>query len=127
MKKKIDYGFLPRPIEMMETAAYRQLSLSAHRVLDRLEIALHKTAGKANGELRVTYLQFVQYGVRRNSIQPALNELVAAGMVEITRKGRSGNNEFRRATWYRLTYRDTAESRATHEWRQFKAVALKVA
>jgi hypothetical protein len=114
--KEIDFHFVPRPIQMMQMPAYQKMSLAAHRVLTVLEIAYHR-APHANGELRVTYEQIHAYGVRWDSIRPAINELVAAGIIEITRKGRSGNGEFRRATWYRLTYRKSVNGPASHEWR----------
>ena len=47
---------------MLESPAYRVLSLSAHRVLARLEIEIGHHGGHDNGKLQVTYESFVQYG-----------------------------------------------------------------
>jgi hypothetical protein len=43
---------------MLESAAYCELSLSARRVLDRIEIELAKHGGVENGRLPVTYDDF---------------------------------------------------------------------
>src|SRR5215207_1251987 len=85
--RKIDGQFVPRIIAMMESPAYRVLSLSAHRTLSRIEIELGHHGGHENGSLPVTYDQFVEYGIHRHAIGPALRELVALGFIEITEPG----------------------------------------
>jgi hypothetical protein len=54
--------FAPRLIEMLESPAYRALSLSARRALERIEIELAQHGGKDNGSLPVTYDDFQRYG-----------------------------------------------------------------
>ena len=49
LRKSIPGQFAPRLIEMLESPAYCVLSLSARRVLDRLEIELGHHGGKDNG------------------------------------------------------------------------------
>ena len=71
--------FAPRLIEMLESPAHRVLSLSARRVLDRLEIELAHHGGADNGKLPVTYDQFHQFGIDRQAIAPAIREAVALG------------------------------------------------
>jgi hypothetical protein len=51
----ITQGWAARPIEMLESPAYRALSLSAHRALSRIEIELAHHGGKDNGKLPVTF------------------------------------------------------------------------
>jgi hypothetical protein len=109
--------FAPRTIEMLRSPAWRVLSLSARRVLDRLEIELADHGGTDNGKLPVTYQDFVQYGIERHAIAPALREVVVLGFIEITERGRAGNAEFRRPSLYRLTYRHT-RSAPTDEWKR---------
>jgi hypothetical protein len=109
--------FAPRTIEMLRSPAWRILSLSARRVLDRLEIELADHGGVDNGKLPVTYEDFVRYGIERHGIAPALRELVALGFIEITEPGRAGNAEFRRPTLYRITYRHT-KTDPTDEWKR---------
>lgn len=125
-RRSIEGQFAPRTIEMLESPAHRVLSLSGRRVLDRLEIELAHHGGKPeqNGRLPVTYDQFQQFGIDRQAIGPAIRETVALGFVEITRKGRAGNAEWRQPNLFRLTYRPSKGDRnyGTNEWRQIKSM-----
>ena len=87
--------FNGRLTEMLESPAYRVLSLSAHRVLSRIEIehAHHGGKQEENGKLPVTYADFESYGVHHASIRPAISELEALGFIEITRRGRAGDRK----------------------------------
>src|SRR3954449_7071142 len=87
--------FSPRLIEMLESPAYRALSLSAHRVLSRIEVELGHHGGTDNGKLPVTYADFQRYGIDRDAIAPAIREAAALGFIEITQAGRAGNAEHR--------------------------------
>lgn len=117
-RNQIGEQFAPRTISMLESPAYRELSLSAHRVLARVEIEFAHHAGTDNGRLPVTYDNFEHYGVHRHAIAPAIRECVALGFLEITEPGRAGNADFRRPTQYRLTYRHTDRASPTDEWRR---------
>lgn len=121
-RRKIIGQFAPRLIEMLESAAFRVLSLSSHRILDRIEIELAHHAGYDNGKLPVTYGDFVRYGIERHSIAPAQRELAALGFVEVTERGRAGNAEHRTPNKFRLTYRPTDSAGATDEWRKVSTV-----
>jgi hypothetical protein len=112
--------FTMRPIEMLESPAYRVLSLSAHRVLARLEIELAQHGGRDNGKLPVTYNNLVEYGVDRHAVAPAIRELDVLGFAKITEHGQGGNAEFRRPNRFRLTYRHTTHAPATDEWRRIE-------
>ncbi|MEH2501554.1 hypothetical protein V1290_000365 [Bradyrhizobium sp. AZCC 1578] len=109
-----------RTVEMLESPAYRVLSLSAHRVISRIEVELAHHGGKENGRLPVTYENFEEYGIDRQAIAPAIREAEALGFIEVTERGRAGNAEFRKPNRYRLTYRDNHGGyNGTHEWRRF--------
>jgi hypothetical protein len=110
--------FAPRLIEMLESPAYRALSLSGRRVLERIEIELAQHGGQDNGGLPVTYDDFERYGIRRDCIAPAIRELVALKFIEITKPGRAGNAEFRAPNLFRLTYRHTKREGPSHDWRR---------
>ena len=92
-KTKIGGAFSYHLIEMISSPAFCVLSLSARRVLDRLEIELASHGGTSNGKLPVTFADFHRYGIDYNAIAPAIREVVALGFVEITKKGRAGNEE----------------------------------
>jgi hypothetical protein len=110
--------FAPRLIEMLESPAYRALSLSAHRVLARIEIELAQHGGKDNGGLPVTYNDFQDYGIDRHHIAPAIREGVALKFIAITKPGRGGNAEHRAPNEFRLTYRHTKGAEPSHDWRR---------
>jgi hypothetical protein len=95
-KNKISGQFSVRLIEMLESPAYRALSVSAHRAISRIEIELAAHGGNDNGKLPVTYQDFIDYGIlHRESIAPALREAEALGFIECTKRGRGGNAEYR--------------------------------
>jgi hypothetical protein len=119
-------AFAWRLIEMIESPAHRALSLSARKILDRLEIELYRHGGKPeqNGLLPCTYDHFVEFGVHRHAIGPGIREVVALGFVEITRKGCAGNAGYRQSTLYRLTYRHAgSDKRTTDDWRRIETLA----
>jgi hypothetical protein len=135
MSKKSKNGAASGPFvmhtrEMFRSPAWRVLSLSARRLLDRIEIEMMSHGGpRSNGRLTVTHGDFIKYGVRRNSIAAALREVVALGFLEITVQGRGGNAEFRKASQFRLTYQKFKEDpdgevfyEPTDEWRRFRTI-----
>ena len=121
----INGAFAWRLIEMLESPAYRVLSLSAHRAMARLEIELAQHGGKPeeNGRLPCTYEHFAEFGLHRDAIAPAIRELVALGFVEITQRGSAGNAGFRQPALYRLTYRHWgSHKQTTDEWRRITTI-----
>jgi hypothetical protein len=116
--------FAGRLCRMLESPAYKVLSLAAHRVLARLEIELMRHGGNENGRLTVTYRQFEDYGVHKDSVAAAIRETVALGFVEVTERGCAGNAGYGKANQYRLTYRAAEGHPAdgSHEWQRIKAV-----
>ena len=109
---------------MLEAPAYRALSLSARRVLDRVEIELGHHGGNENGRLPVTYENFENYGIDRDSIAPAIREAVGWASLEVTERGRAGNAEWRRPNYFRLTYKPAKglPDYGTNEWRRFRTI-----
>jgi len=116
-RTSIGEQFAPHTIAMLRSPAWRALSLSARRVLDRIEIELADHGGTDNGKLPVTYDDFVRYGIDRCAIAPAIREVVALGFVEITEAGRAGNAEWRKPNLFRLTFRNTKYA-PTNEWQK---------
>ena len=115
-RMKIVGQFIPRPTRMLDTAAFRALSLSAHRVLARVEIEHGAHGGMDNGSLPVTFQDFETFGIDRHAIGPAIRECVALGFLRITEQGRSGNGDFRKANKFRITYLIHRGIRASNEW-----------
>jgi hypothetical protein len=121
-KNQIGGQFAPRLVEMLESPAYRVLSLSGHLVLARIEIEMAHHGGGDNGKLPVTYVDFETYGIHRDAIGPAIRECEALGFIEVAERGFAGNREFRRPSLYRLTYRHLNRADPTHEWRRIKTM-----
>jgi hypothetical protein len=119
-RNSIGGPFAPRLIELLKSPAYRALTLSAHRLLARIEIELHQHGGEDNGKLPVTYDQFVEYGIHRHAIAPAIRLCEVLGLIEVTQRGRAGN--WHEPNYYRLTYCPVGRARPTHEWRRVRTM-----
>jgi hypothetical protein len=116
-RTQIGGQFAPRLIDMLRSPAWRVLSLSARRILDRLEIELADHGAADNGKLPVTYEDFMRYGIDGHSVAPAIREAVALGFLKVTVPGRGGNAEFRKPNLFCLTYRPS-EIGPTDEWKR---------
>ena len=60
-RNRINGQFSVRLIEMLESPAYRVLTVAAHRVISRIEVELGHHGGNDNGKLPVTYDEFIEY------------------------------------------------------------------
>ena len=126
-RTRIAEQFAARVITMLTSPAMAALSLSARRVLDRLEVELANHAGTENGKLPCTFRDFEVFGIDKEAIAPAIREVIALGFVERTEQGRGGNREFRRPNLFRLTYKPTDYERETDEWRRVKTKEQAIA
>jgi hypothetical protein len=93
-------------VEMMRSDAWHDMSINGRRMLDLLEIEHLAHGGYENGNLVMTYDQFVAGGIRRGSIFATIAELERLGWIEVSRGGLRG---FARS-WphrFRLTHRRT--------------------
>jgi hypothetical protein len=122
-KNAISGQFTVKLVEMLESPAFRILSLSALRALSRIEIELAHHNGCDNGKLPVTFNDFERYGIRRHSIGPAIDELETLGFATITQHGQKAiRAEYRRPTLFLLTTRPELEGVGPERcgWRRFK-------
>jgi len=109
--------FIAHRLDMLESESWASLSLVARRILDRLEIEHAHHGGRENGKLPCTFDDFEAFGIRRKSIAPGIAELVEAGFLEITERGKGGRvGTFRRPSLYRLTYLPTPKAAPTDNW-----------
>jgi hypothetical protein len=96
----------------MTSPEWRDLSINARRAMDRLLIEHVYCRSEANGKLRVSYGQFMDHGIcGPRHVGRALDELTAAGLVEITKGTRTG--KFEGPNQYRITFHGTLEDPAT--------------
>jgi hypothetical protein len=124
-KNRINGQWSPRLIEMLESPAYRVMSLSAHRVMARIEIELARHGGNDNGRLPVRKQDFIDYGISGRLVAPAIREAEALGFIRVTKRGRGGNAEHRQPNLFFLTFAHGRDSRAEpppNDWRKIKAI-----
>jgi hypothetical protein len=114
---------------MFMSAAWRTMSLSARRVIERIEIEMMSNggAGESNGRLVVTHDNFIEYGISRACLASAIREASALGFVEKTVQGRGGNAAGREANRFRLTSYKFKEHGVTHyeptnDWQRIKTM-----
>jgi hypothetical protein len=109
--------------DMVESPALRILSRGAMLLMHRLEAEHMAHGGAENGRLIVTHRQFEEWGVHRDSVSPAIREVVALGFVEITRQGKAGVGGHGEANRFRLTYvNDKHGVQPTEEWRRITTI-----
>lgn len=105
-------SFVMHRRDLLESCAWRVLTIQARRLLDRIELEHLRRGGKHNGSLKVTYDGFRDHGVgKRGNIVWAIAQAEALGLIEVTHGGRGAVNE------YRLTYLPSPAADATDEWR----------
>jgi hypothetical protein len=121
-RPRIDGPYIIHTAAMLKSPAWRVMSLSGRKLLDRIEIEHTKHGGNDNGKLPATFNQFVEYGIHRHSIAPALREVSALGFIEVTEHGRAGGGDERRPNVFRLTYLPEGAAKPTNEWRFIKTV-----
>ncbi len=104
-------------IELMESDAFRTLSSNATKAFFRIIIEHTSHGAMQNGQLIVTHQQFSEYGVTREYVADALDELAYKGLIKI-RRGRAGAGTAH-PNRYTLTFVGDCEGAApTNEWRR---------
>jgi len=112
----LNEAFIGHRLRLIMSPAWQHRPRPLCRVLERLEIEHMRHGGQENGRLCVSYGQFVQYGVSRRSVGPALAAGVALGLIEIRQLEELQAN-LRAPNEYRLTYVPEKDRRApTDEW-----------
>jgi hypothetical protein len=92
--------------------------------MSRIEIELRHHGGRDNGKLPVTFQDFVDYGIHKDGVAPALRELEAVGIIRI-QHGRAGNAEYRTPNLFFLTFaneRDGKKDPPPHDWRKIETI-----
>jgi hypothetical protein len=124
-RNSISGQFIGRLVELLESPAYRATGFAARKALERIEIEHAHHGGNDNGKLPVTYADFERWDIHPNFIAPAIRELAALGLIEVTQRGYGGKEGDRKPSLYRLTYKPawdaTRHADGTHEWRRIKS------
>jgi hypothetical protein len=109
---------------MLESPAYRALSLLARRVLARLELEHLRHGGRDNGRLICSYAQLMEYccTTDKPGIANALYELKGAGFIDF-KPGKVGPASDRVPNEYRLTYIPVSDDTpATNDWAAIETI-----
>ncbi len=120
--------FVWLPLELVESEAWRALSVNGRRLIDRLVIESAHHAGQENGRLIVTHAQFEDYGLSRNSIRGAIEEAVAFGLLRVKQGGRyaeSNQPNRYRLTWMGWWDRDGQRRDPTNDWKAVTPERIK--
>jgi hypothetical protein len=126
-KRRTDIGesFITYKRSMVESPAFQVLSLAALRVMHRIELEHMNHGGAENGRLQVTFDQFVERGVDRKAIAPAIRELAVLGFLEVTEPGHAAADGNGRANRFRLTYVNCkTREQPTDEWRRVDTIEV---
>jgi hypothetical protein len=107
--------------EIMESLAWRSLSLAAKQALDRVMLEHMAHAGCMNGELIILYDDFVKHGIDRRSIAKAIDICVCLGFLDLIQRGIRAYGPARRPSVYGLTWLDRCDRTfATNRWRNIR-------
>lgn len=102
-KPKIDYPFIALNVELLSSIPWGMLKLNDRKILDRLYIEHSAHGGNENGRLIVTYDNFFEYGIRKQSIAESICRLEGLGFIETTKQGRPAGGDMRVPSNYLIT------------------------
>lgn len=126
--EKMEGPFVQVPRGVTRHILAWRLSVNAYRILMFLLEEHMSHAGTENGQLAAPYNQLEGLGIRRNSIRPALSELIEAGLIRRTDEG-----YLRHLALYELTFLHTRDREtgvsvaASHLWKRRPAPPLEKA
>ena len=107
--------------EILESDAWRLLPGNSKMVVFRICIEHMSHAGTANGNLKVTWIDFEQYGIRKMSLKAAIDKAVEHGFITITRQGRRSVGPSKLPTHFALTWQALEDATApTNRWKAWQ-------
>lgn len=115
-------GFVWLTSRIMQSSAFRAMSLNARKLVDRVQVEHMAHGGTRNGDLIVTYTDLVEWGIRRNSIPPTIAEVVALGILE-HRPGRASHIAGRgHPQVFRISWLPTGDEPPSTKWCAFETI-----
>jgi hypothetical protein len=119
-----DQKWISLGVELLESYAWRAQSGNARKVVDRLIVEHLHHGSLENGNLAVTYSDFLNYGIRRHSVRLALEEAIALGLINIVEPGAKAWGGFKgKPCRYRLTWFGTKDGGSpTNRWKRFDSL-----
>lgn len=121
MSKATDEPFAKLPRVLLESMAWRSLSLQARRLIDFLLIEHMRHRGRENGRLLAPRRQIEAYGIHPSLVSAAIDEAERVGLIDCKR------GVGRRPNIYGLTWLPRGPGEPpTHRWRQHEATAAQL-
>lgn len=114
--------WVPIRRRLMESAAWRARSIPLIRMLERLQIEHMYHRGSSNGDLCVSFDQFVKAGISRRNIKRTIELGKDLGLLSVKRGNRPLEGRLKPENRYRLTYLPTSKKAPTDEWKQVTEV-----
>ena len=106
--------------EMLESEAWRTAPLHTRRLVDRLIIEHMNHGGHENGNLICTYDDFVNSGVRRNTIKQAQDDAARRGLIYLVARGKPSSGPGRRPSIFGLGWLPgKAGDAAPNRWKDY--------
>jgi hypothetical protein len=102
MTQKIDGQFVPLPRTLLESEAWRSLSVNGRRLIDFLMVEWLHHKGKDNGKFLAPYDQLAERGLNRRFVAGAIRECEERGLIEVQRRGKGGKGQL--PSEFRLTF-----------------------
>jgi hypothetical protein len=96
LAKGAQFAMIPR--DVMESPAWRSLSINARRFIDFLQLEHMRHGGRENGNLKAPYKQLKVFGIAEHYRAQAIRDTEEAGFVDVRRGGQ------RVANLYALTW-----------------------
>jgi hypothetical protein len=119
-------AFIPHRLELLLSPSWQLSPRSLKRVLERLEIEHLRHGGYKNGELYVSFNQFVECGISRRSISPVLKLGEELGLLETVRNSEMVQSDIRAPNAYRLTYVPAVDKKTpSDEWRRLSKESVE--
>lgn len=116
---------------MLASPAWKAMTSNAHRVLDRACLEWMNHAGTQNGELAISYDEFMLAGCpSRNAVAEGIRVAEALGFIDVTYRGRRAIGGLRFASTYGLTWLDRADRTSrTNRWKRIATLeeAMEIA
>lgn len=110
--------WVPIRLRLMESAAWRARSIPLIRMLERLEKEHMYHGGSSNGDLCVSFDQFVKAGLSRRIIKRTIELGKDLGLLAVKPGSQPLEGRMKPENRYRLTYLPTGKKAPTDEWKQ---------
>ena len=115
-----DQPWVWRTRSMLESEAWRAMTIGARRVVERIELEHMAHAGTMNGELKVTYNDFTEYGSSsRHMTSESIRIAQRLGFIDVVERGVRAFGDARRPSRYALTWLPRCDrTPATNRWQR---------